>query len=107
MMAIFADILSWICFLISGFLGISGCIGLLKFPDFYTRLHAVGVTDTLCVAMLILGLMIQSGWSLITVKLILILLLLLLTSPVTSHAIAKAAQQANLKPWRAKDHHHD
>lgn len=96
-MSIMADVLHWVCILLSGFLGISGVFGLLRFPDLHTRLHANGVTDSLCVAFALLGLMIQAGWSIATVKLILIFLFLLITGPITTHAIAWAAQPEKLK----------
>lgn len=92
------EILSWICLSVGGFLGVSGAVGLLRFPDFFTRLHAAGVTDTLCVGLILLGLMLQAGWSLVLVKLILILLFLFFTSPTASHALAKAALHGHLKP---------
>ncbi len=68
-----------------------GGIGVLRMPDFYTRLHAAGLTDTLGAGLILLGLMFQGGWSLVTVKLILILLFLEITSPTSTHALAKSA----------------
>ena len=49
-----------------------GAFGLIRLPDFYTRLHAAGITDTLGAELILLGLMFQAGLSLVTVKLILI-----------------------------------
>ena len=90
--------LSWLCLLLGSFFCISGGIGMLRFPDFYTRMHASGVTDTLGAGLILLGLMLQAGWSLVLAKLILILLFILLTSPTSSHALAKAAVHSKLKP---------
>ena len=90
--------LSWMCLLTGSFLGISGAVGLLRFPDFFTRLHAASVTDTLCTGLILLGLMLQSGWGLTLVKLLLILLILFFTSPTATHALAKAALHGQLKP---------
>ena len=84
--------------LIGSFLCISGGIGILKFPDFYSRMHAVGVTETLATAMILIGLMLQIPDALVVIKLMLILLLTLFISPTASHALAKAAMQNNLKP---------
>lgn len=92
------EILSWICLLAGSFFGISGGIGLLRFPDFFTRMHATGVTDTLCAALILVGLMLQAGWGVVLVKLFVTLALLLLTSPTATHALAKAALHGNLKP---------
>ena len=68
-----------------------GSLGLLRMPDFYTRLHPAGMTDTLGAGLVLLGLMLQAGPTLVTIKLLLILLLLWFTSPVASHALARAA----------------
>ncbi len=92
------DGLSWLCLLGGGFFGIVGGIGLLRFPDLFTRLHAAGVTDTLGAALILIGLMLQAGASLVTVKLALILAFGLFTSPTATHALAKAALHGKLKP---------
>ncbi len=90
------DIVSGLCLLGGSFLLVSGAIGLLRFPDFYTRMHAAGVTETLAVALILIGLMIETGWSLVLVKLSMILLFILFTSPTASHALAKAARHGKL-----------
>lgn len=92
------DALSWFLLLGGGLVGILGGIGLLRFPDFYSRLHAAGMTDTLCALMIIAGLILQSGFTLLSLKLALILLFLLFTSPTASHALARAALTDGLKP---------
>lgn len=80
-------------------LGIIGAIGLHRLPDFYTRAHAAGITDTLCAALFLGGLAIQFGWTLASVKLGLIFLFLLFTSPTACHALAKSALASGLQPW--------
>jgi len=97
-MAMIVDALSWVFLLTGSFLGVSGGIGILRFPDFFTRLHAAGVTDTLCAALILLGLMMQTGWGLVAVKLFFIILFLSFTSPVAAHALARAALHGGLKP---------
>lgn len=94
----FINISSAVLLFIGSFLCISGGVGILRFPDFYTRMHAVGVTDTLGAAMILIGLMLQSPDALILIKLIFILLMTLLISPTASHALAKAAMINDLKP---------
>mgnify|MGYP000011006431 CR=1 FL=1 len=84
--------------LIGSFLCVSGGIGLLRFPDFYTRMHAVGVTDTLGAGMILIGLMILSTDFLVFAKLVMVLLLTLLIGPTTSHVLAKAAFHNGLMP---------
>ncbi|MEJ2577153.1 MAG: monovalent cation/H(+) antiporter subunit G [Gammaproteobacteria bacterium] len=100
-MAALLDALSWALLLGGAFLGISGALGILRFPDFYSRLHAAGVTDTLCAALILTGLMLQAGLSLISVKLVFVLGFLWYTSPVASHALASAALHAGLAPQLA------
>ena len=92
------DIGSALCLLIGSFLCLSGGVGILRFPDFYTRMHAVGVTDTLAASMILIGLMLQNPDSLVVVKLIIILLMTLFISPSASHALAKAAIHHGLMP---------
>jgi len=98
MMALALDLLSWICLLAgAGFLLI-GAIGVLRLPDFYTRLHAVSVCDTLGAGLVLVGLMLQGGLSLVTVKLLLIFYFMMFTCPTAVHALAQAALQGKLKP---------
>jgi len=91
MMDIFLNITSSLFLLIGSFLCLSGGIGILRFPDFFTRMHAVGVSDTLASAMILIGLMLQVPDAIVIVKLVMILLMTLLISPTASHALAKAA----------------
>ncbi|MEE9560658.1 MAG: monovalent cation/H(+) antiporter subunit G [Acidiferrobacterales bacterium] len=92
------DLASWAFLLGGGFFGIVGAIGLLRFPDLFTRMHAAGITDTLGAGLILIGLMFQADENLVTVKLLLILAFLLFTSPTSTHALAKAALHGNLKP---------
>jgi len=96
------DILSWICLTLGSLLGIIGGIGLHRFPDFYTRLHAAGITDTLCAALFLLGLGLQIGITLASLKLLLIFMFIYLTSPTASHSLANAAMIGGLKPVLGK-----
>lgn len=82
---------------LGGFFMLSGAVGLLRFPDFYTRMHAAGMTDTLATFLIIGGLMLLAGWSLALLKLGLILLFIFFTSPTASHALARAAQHSELR----------
>ena len=78
---------------------VTGAIGVQRFPDFYSRIHAAGVTDTLGSALLIVGLMLQAGFDyLVLAKLLFILLFFFITIPTSSHALAKAAWLSGLKP---------
>lgn len=91
------DIVSWVLLVSGGLLGIVGGLGIHRFPDFYSRLHAVGITDTLCAILILLGLGLQAGWSIAAFKLALIFIFLFFTSPTASHALASAAMHGGLK----------
>lgn len=91
MLHVFLDLLSGL--LLAGGVAVMviGSVGLLRMPNFYTRLHPAGMTDTLGAGLMLLGLTLQAGPTQVAVKLLLILLLLWFTSPVASHALARAA----------------
>ncbi len=74
----------------TGFMVIGG-IGLLRMPDFYTRMHAAGLIDTLGAGFILVGLMLQGGLTLVSAKLFLILILMWLTGPTAGHALVRAA----------------
>jgi multicomponent Na+:H+ antiporter subunit G len=90
-MSFLLDLMSWIALLGGVFFIAVGGIGILRLPDFYTRLHAAGITDTLGAGLILLGLMFQGGWTQVTIKLILILGFLWFTSPTATHALVRAA----------------
>lgn len=97
-MEILLDILSWICLTLGSFFCLTGAIGILRFPDFFSRAHAAGITDTMGAGLILIGLMFQAGWSLVLPKLVLILLFSLLASTTACHAMAKAALKSGMKP---------
>ena len=94
--------LSGFLLLAGGFLCITGGVGLLRLPDFFSRVHAAGVTETLATPMLLLGLMLQMELSLDTVKVLMIMVLVLATNPTATHAMAKAALHGGLRPLLKK-----
>lgn len=102
-MPLLADLLAGLLLLTGAALGVVGAIGVVRFPDFYTRLHAGGVTDTLCAGLFLGGLAIHFGLTLASAKLAMIFAFLLFTSPTACHAVAKAALGAGLRPWQAGD----
>ena len=97
-MELIADIISIILLTAGSIFVLIGAFGLVRLPDFYTRMHAAGITDTLGAELLLLGMMFQAGLSLVTVKLILISLFIFFTSPTSTHAVANAARVMGLKP---------
>jgi multicomponent Na+:H+ antiporter subunit G len=97
-MSLVADILGWAFILAGSFFTVVGAFGLVRMPDLYTRLHASGVLDPFGVSLILIGLMFQAGFTLVTVKLAFLVLLLLFTSPVACHALARAALHRGVKP---------
>ncbi len=94
------DVLSWGSILLGLFFIVVGGIGVLRFPDVYTRLHAAGMTDTMGAGLVLVGLSFQSGEWLITVRLLMIWAFLLFTSPIATHALARAALHGKVEPIR-------
>lgn len=97
-MELILDILSWLFLLGGSFFCVTGGVGLLRFPEFFSRIHAASLTDTLGAGMILVGLMFQAGWGLVLAKLILILLFSLIAGTTASHAMAKAALKSGLQP---------
>ena len=91
----------------------TGVIGLLRFPDFYTRLHATGKCDTLGEVLIIAGLLLyhlfvyspgaELSVKLVPVKLLFLIIFIFLANPTATHAIIKAAYKTGVKPWKKGD----
>ncbi len=92
------DIVSGVFLAIGSFFLVVGSLGLLRMPDVFTRMHATSVSDTMGAGFLILGMIIQAGFTLVTVKLLIILLIFFFTGPLTTHALARGALAVGLKP---------
>lgn len=92
------DVLSWILLVLGGGFVFIGGVGALRLPNFYTRMHAASLTDTMGTVLILAGIMLQAGWSLATIKLIAILVFLLLTGPTATYALANAALLSGLRP---------
>ena len=90
---------SWALLAAGAIVCIVGSLGLIRFPDVYTRMHAAGVVDTGGAALILLGLMVQEGFTLVTFKLAIILFFLLFTSPTATYALARSASSSGLQPW--------
>jgi multicomponent Na+:H+ antiporter subunit G len=97
------DALSWVCLVSGGLFCIVGALGLVRMPDFYTRMHAASVIETLGAGFILLGLLLQAGLTLVAAKLFFIGVLILFASPTATHALARAAMVRGLKPLLAKE----
>jgi multicomponent Na+:H+ antiporter subunit G len=101
MLQVVLDVLSWISILGGLFFIVVGTLGVLRMPDVYTRLHAAGMTDTMGAGLLILGMCFQTGLSLLTLRFLMVYAFILFTSPISTHALARAALAARVEPFRA------
>ena len=97
-MALLLDVASWICLVAGGLFCVAGGIGVLRLPDFFSRLHASGVIDTLGAGLVLLGLLLQAESLDVALRLVLIFFFLLFTVPTATHALAKSALQGGLEP---------
>jgi multicomponent Na+:H+ antiporter subunit G len=102
-MTIVLDAVSWMCLVSGGFFCVVGGIGLLRMPDFYTRAHAASIAETLGLGLILLGLILQAGLTLIAAKLALLGLLIFFASPAATHALASAAMTRGLVPLLAPE----
>ena len=80
-----------------------GLLGVYRMPDFFTRLHAASVIDTLGTILILSGLILYQGFNLVSVKLLLILIFILITTPTSAHALAKSALHGKIKPILGDD----
>lgn len=97
------DVVSWLCLTAGGLFCLIGGVGMLRMPDFYTRLHAASVIETLGGGLILLGLLLQAGLSLVSIKLVFVGLLVFFASPTATHALAKAAMERGLRPQLASE----
>ena len=97
-------VVSAILLLVGSVFALIGSIGIVRMPDVFTRLHAAGITDTLGAAGVLLGLALKAGFSLLLVKLLLMLAFLLLLNPTACHALARAALHGLRRPWMGLMH---
>jgi multicomponent Na+:H+ antiporter subunit G len=98
-----ADILGISAVTGGAFFLLVGSIGLIRLPDFYSRNHATGKSDTLGIMLVLLGLILIEGVSLNSAKLLIVLIFVFITNPTGTHAITNAAFNYGLKPWFKKN----
>lgn len=101
-MASLVDALSFALLAAGGLFCVVGGIGMLRMPDFYTRMHAASVIETLGAGLLLAGLLLQAGFTLVGAKLVIIGLLIFFASPTATHALARAALLRGLEPLTGK-----
>ena len=97
-MTLLIDVVSWACLVGGGLFCVVGAVGLLRMPEFYTRMHAASVIETLGAGLILSGLCLQAGFTLVAAKLVMVGLLIFFASPTATHALARAAMARGLKP---------
>ena len=102
-MTFIVDLASWVLILLGSFFTVVGALGLLRMPDVFTRMHAVSLIDSLGFGLLIAGMVLQAGFSLVTLKLLLLLAMVFFTWPVVTHALAQVCLGEDIQPQLAED----
>ena len=99
-MSALLDLASWALLVAGGLACAIGGLGMLRMPDFYTRIHAASVSDAVGAGLILAGLLLQAGSVLVALKLVVVGLLIFFTSPAATHALARAAMHRGLEPWQ-------
>lgn len=97
-MALVFDLLSWSLLTVGGIFVLIGGIGVVRLPNFFSRMHAASLTDSMGTILILMGIMLQAGVSLAALKLLAILVFMLLTGPTATYALANAALMSGMKP---------
>lgn len=101
--AVLVHLASWALIVAGSFFTVVGALGLVRMPDVFTRLHAVSLIDTLGIGFLIAGMGLQAGFSLVTLKLLLLLAMVFFTWPVVTHALAQVCLHEDIQLHLAED----
>lgn len=110
-MTLALDVASWITIAGGLFFMLVGTVGILRMPDVYTRLHAAGMTDTMGAGLLLFGMALQTieglthgapGYGFVLVRIVFVYAFLLFTSPIATHALARAGLAGGVEPWAAE-----
>ncbi|MYG81095.1 MAG: monovalent cation/H(+) antiporter subunit G [Gemmatimonadetes bacterium] len=94
-----AEVVAWVLLMGGAFFLVTGALGMVRLPDVFTRMHAAGMTDTMGAGLILAGMCVYSGANFETVRLLLILGFLWFTSPIATHATAKAALSGGVRPF--------
>ena len=93
-----------IIFIVAGlFFLVVAAIGVIRFPDVYSRSHAVSLTDSLGAFLMLVGIALHEGLSINMLKILVVLILLYILNPVIAHATIRAALRSGLKPWQKEN----
>lgn len=98
------EIISAVLLIIGFVLMVISAIGVIRLPDFFSRLHASSIGETLGIVLAALGLVVYEGVSLTSVKILLVAAALFLVNPLGTHLIGKAAIHSGKEPWKEEKH---
>jgi len=93
------DVASWVLIVVGSVMLVIGGIGVVRLPDMFARMHGAGIIDTMGAGSILIGMTFQAGFTIVTVKLLLIFVFIMFTSPTTTHALARAALGGGVRPW--------
>ncbi len=82
---------------------LAAVVGILRLPDFFTRLHAIGKCDTVGLSLSLLGLALLARDPAVTIKLVLVLILVAVANPTATHTLARAALKSGVPVWGARE----
>jgi multicomponent Na+:H+ antiporter subunit G len=97
-MGILLDVFSWVLILSGSAFLVIGGIGVVRLPDVFARMHGAGIIETMGACVILTGLMVQAEFTIVTIKLVMIVVFILFTSPTTTHALARAALGGGARP---------
>lgn len=98
-MSVLSEILTELFLILGMFFCLASIIGMVRMPDYYCRCHSIGNTETLGLMFPFIGLMIYCGWSLMSLKLLLLFAILFFNNPIGSHTLGRAAYLSNYPVW--------
>lgn len=98
MTAVVLDAVSWLLLGVGAFFTLVGAVGMLRLPDVFARMHAAGMTDTMGAGLILAGLCFQAGDVPVVARLLLVGAFLWFTSPISTHALARAALHTGVRP---------
>ncbi len=93
------DGVSYVLFAASGFFFLAGSVGLVRFPDVYTRLHALTKSDNLGLGLAVAGLSLQSGSWIVALKLLLTWMIVIVAGATACYLVANSARDSEIEPW--------
>lgn len=101
-MTLVLDLVSTVLLLAGAFFFLAGTVGMLRFPDFYSRLHALTKADNVGLGLTVLGLAMRAESLAAAGRLFLVSALVLLAGATASHLIARSGLRRGIEPWAAK-----